>query len=82
MKNDAISKRELPRLIRRIHENGSFIGTRGGHSVEISIDPAPLIDAPPILYGIKTGAAWIYDRAVSIYAAADAINHLARGARA
>lgn len=82
MKTEAISRRELPRLIRCIREHGTFAGTRGGHPVKIERDPAPLVSAPPIRYAIKTGAAWVHDRAASVYAAVDAINHIAKGARA
>lgn len=80
MKHEAITRRELPKLIQRIRQDGGFRGVRGGHAVTIERDPAPLIPgAPPILFGIQTGAAWIYDRAPSVYAAADAINRLAKG---
>lgn len=83
MKTDAISRRELPKLIRRIQEKGFFAGVRGGHHVIIDLDPAPLVDAPPYRLAFRRGATWIFDRARSVYEASDIINQLARrGARA
>lgn len=79
MKHDAIPRRELPRLIRFLQEHGSFAGVRGGRQVRLEIDRAEPL---PILYGVKVGAAWIYARALTVYAASDGINHLAKGARA
>lgn len=80
MKNDAIARREVPRLIRRVLRHGSFEGVRGGHPVTIKLDPAPMFDAPPILYTVATRAAIITDRAPSVYAAVDQINHITKGA--
>lgn len=83
MKADAISRRELPRLIRHLQEHREFSGTRGGRSVRIVLDPVPLIrDAPPILFSVKVGAAWVSGRTQTVYAASDEINRLAKGGRA
>jgi len=79
VKHEAITRRELPKLIRRIREEGAFRGVRGGHPVTIERTPS---EAGPILYGVQTGAAWVYDRASTVCGAVDAINRLAKGVRA
>lgn len=78
MTQEAITRRELPALIRHVREAGAFRGIRGGHPV--TIERAPLIDAPEILYGIQSGPAWVHGRVASVCAAVDAINRLMKGA--
>lgn len=76
MKHEAISRRELPKVIHQISATGIFSGVRGGHQVKIARNGS-LIGAP-IKYAICIARRWHYGQAATVGEAADAINLRAR----
>lgn len=76
MKHEAISRRELPRLIRQIHQAGRFEASRGGHQVEIATERS--LTAEPIKYGVCIRRRWTRGQAATVGEAVDRINQLAR----
>lgn len=78
MKHEAISRRELPRLIHEIHQSGHWSGKRGGHKVELSI--ASTIFGRHIAYAVCFRRRWNRGQCNTVAEAVDAINQTVKGA--